>query len=71
MAHAGARVRMHQHGDNKGMTFLRQCIVQPQPTTVNALPRRVCCAWRCAVPAQQAGASEQAQENFSPEKKRM
>jgi len=54
MAHTGARVGMHQDNENDGMISLRQSIVQPQPTTVNALPRRVCCAWRCAVPAQQA-----------------
>jgi len=40
VAHAGARVGMHQHGEKEGMTSLRQSIVQPKPTTVNALPRR-------------------------------
>jgi len=69
MAQAGARVGMHQHGETKCMASPRQSIVQPQPITVNALPRRVGCAWRCAVPVQHAGASEQAQENLSPEKK--
>ena len=45
VAHADARVGMHQHCENKGMPSLRQSIVQPQPTTVHALPRKVCCAW--------------------------
>jgi len=37
VAHAGARVGMHQHGETTGMTSPRQSIVQPQPTTINAL----------------------------------
>jgi len=67
MAHAGARAGMHQQGESKVMTSPRQSIVQPQPTTVNALLRRMCCAWRCVVPVQHAGAPEQAQQNLSQE----
>jgi len=51
VARAGGRVVMRQHGKGKRMPCSRKGIVQAQPTTINALPRMVCRAWRCAVPA--------------------